>query len=105
MRSHSPKSLSVNLYSPLPPQLEFYLTNGETSDRLQEDRPSSGSLYTLPTPSSFKLSFGGIRPFMRGGDERVMLVSDLDGEGMRYGIMCGTFYSLAERANQLWLTS
>ena len=31
------------------------------------------------THSSFKLSFGQIRPFPRGGDERVMLVSDLDG--------------------------
>ena len=61
-------------------QLEFFLTNGEVGDKLQEDKPSSGELYTLPTPSSYKLSFGGIRPFPRGADERVMLVSDLDGE-------------------------
>jgi hypothetical protein len=63
------------------PQLEFFLTNGESGDRLKEDRPSAGqSLYILPTPSSYKLSFGGIRPFLRGADERVMLVSDLDGK-------------------------
>ena len=41
--------------------------------------PCTAPLYCLPTPSSFKLSFGQIRPFPRGADERVMVVSDLDG--------------------------
>ena len=60
-------------------QIEFFLSNGEIGERLQEDKPGNAPLYCLPTPSSFKLSFGQIRPFLRGADERVMVVSDLDG--------------------------
>jgi len=60
--------------------IEFYLSNGRPeNDGLKEDRGSGGSLYKLPSPASFKLSSGRLRPFPRGAEERVMVVSDLDG--------------------------
>lgn len=60
-------------------QLEFYLSNGEQGDKLKEDKPGYAPLYHLPSPSSFKLCFGQLRPFSRGSDPRIMVVSDLDG--------------------------
>ena len=46
---------------------------------MKEDKPGNAPLYILHTPSSFKLSFGQLKPFPRGADARIMVVSDLDG--------------------------
>ncbi|GLC57318.1 hypothetical protein PLESTB_001211200 [Pleodorina starrii] len=59
--------------------LEFTLNNGAAGDKLKEDRPGSAPLYVCPFPGSFKLAKGMLRPFPRGAESRIMLVSDIDG--------------------------
>lgn len=64
--------------------LEFYLNNGPASDKLKEDRPGGSTPhYVMPFPGSFKLMSGIVRPFPRGSEARIMLVSDIDGERAR----------------------
>lgn len=60
-------------------QLEFTLSNGAAGSALKEDRPGAGPHYTCPFPGSFKLLKGMLRPFPRGAESRIMLVSDIDG--------------------------
>lgn len=55
--------------------LEFTLNNGAPGDKLKEDRPGSSPLYVAPFPGSFKLAKGMLRPFPRGAEARIMLVS------------------------------
>jgi hypothetical protein len=54
--------------------LEFTLNNGLAGDKFKEDRPGNSPLYTCPFPGSFKLVKGGLRPFLRGAESRIMLV-------------------------------
>jgi sucrose-6F-phosphate phosphohydrolase len=61
-------------------EIEFFLTNGEPGDARREDHPDdSYSLYRISSFGAYKLSFGQLRPFIRGASERIMVVSDLDG--------------------------
>jgi hypothetical protein len=62
-------------------QIEFFLSNGLQGDKMRVDKPGSGPLYTLPACGSFKLTFGQARPFTRGGEPRVMVVSAEGEEG------------------------
>ncbi|GFR50917.1 hypothetical protein Agub_g13235 [Astrephomene gubernaculifera] len=59
--------------------LEFTLNNGAAGEKLKEDRPGTAPLYSCPFPGSFKLAKGMLRPFPRGAESRIMLVSDIDG--------------------------
>ncbi|MEW5320338.1 MAG: hypothetical protein WDW38_011418 [Sanguina aurantia] len=59
--------------------LEFYLSNGLRHREAKEDRPAAGQLYRCPFPGSFKLVKGALRPFPRGAESRILLVSDIDG--------------------------
>lgn len=76
-------------------KLEFVTSN----DDGKEDRPYSGATYQLPIPGAFKLVRGGLRPFVRGLQPRVMLVSDID------GTMIGTgddAYASSQRFTHYW---
>ncbi|KAG2447799.1 hypothetical protein HYH02_007256 [Chlamydomonas schloesseri] len=62
--------------------LEFTLNNGAAgadAARFKEDRPGAAPVYCCPFPGSFKLAKGMLRPFPRGAEARIMLVSDIDG--------------------------
>jgi len=60
-------------------EIEFYLSNGLQGDKVKEDKPGYGALYRAPGNGSYKLMRGLIKPFPRGAEGRIMLVSDIDG--------------------------
>ncbi|KAG1676847.1 hypothetical protein FOA52_010356 [Chlamydomonas sp. UWO 241] len=84
--------------------VQFYLSNGLTGSKGAEDKPSGGGLYRMPTPSPFKLTFGRLRPFPRGGDERIMVVSDLDGT-MFGDVNCHDAFDSSTRFRGYWENS
>ncbi|EFJ40325.1 hypothetical protein VOLCADRAFT_119992 [Volvox carteri f. nagariensis] len=84
--------------------LEFTLNNGAGGDKLKEDRPGSAPLYVCPFPGSFKLAKGMLRPFPRGAESRIMLVSDIDGT-MIGDMSCPDAFSSSHRFAEYWENS
>ncbi|KAG2492426.1 hypothetical protein HYH03_009369 [Edaphochlamys debaryana] len=84
--------------------LEFVMTNGGAGAALKEDRPGVGPHYTAPFPGSFKLVKGMLRPFLRGAESRIMLVSDIDGT-MIGDMSSPDAFSSSERFTDYWENS
>lgn len=76
-------------------KLEFTTCNEEG----KEDRPPSGAVYQLPVAGAYKLVRGTLKPFARGLQPRIMLVSDIDGTMIGDG---EDAYSSSQRFTYYW---